>query len=127
MRLLVFSRWSSRIRDHLTLTLLSFVFGAVAVGCTSTTNGTATIVITPAGPVTAVAGGAPVGFSATTTNTSDVINWTMSPAAGAGTLSPSVGRSVFYTPPATAGGSTTTVTLTATVAGVSSSATVSVG
>jgi penicillin G amidase len=115
------------MRARLTLTLLSFV-GALAVGCTSTTNGTPTIAVTPPGPVNVVNGGAPVGFSAATTNTSDVINWTISPATGAGTLSPSVGRSVFYTPPATAAASpSTTVTLTATVSGVSSSATVTLG
>ena len=114
------------MRARLTFTLLSFVLGALAVGCTSTTNGTATIALTPAGPVTAVAGGAPIGFSAATANTSDVVTWTLSPAAGAGTISPSTGRSVFYTPPATASASTAVV-LTASVSGVSASATINVG
>jgi penicillin G amidase len=112
------------MRARLSLRLLSFLLGALAVGCNSTTNGTATIALSPAGPVTAAAGGAPIGFSASTRNTSDVVTWTLSPATG--TISPSIGRSVFYTPPATANASTA-VTLTASVGGVSASATINVG
>jgi penicillin G amidase len=109
------------MRARLTLTLLYFVLAAV--GCTSTTNGTATIAISPAGPVTAVAGGAPIGFSAVTGNTSDPVSWSLS---GVGSISPNTGRSVFYTPPATAA-ATTAVMLTASTAGVSAAATINVG
>ncbi len=116
------------MRARLTLALVSLGIAAVAVGCGGSTvgGGTVTVVVSPAGPVSALAGGPPQGFSASTKNTSETINWTLAPATGAGTVSPSTGRAVFYVPPATASAATT-VTLTATVSGVSSSATINLG
>jgi penicillin amidase len=115
------------MRARLTLPLLSFVLAAASTGCNSQVTGSAGVVVTPAGPVVAVAGGAPTGFSATTYNTSSDVTWTLSPATGAGTISPTTGRSVFYVPPATAGAAAT-VTVTASISsGASSSATINLG
>src|SRR5450631_327732 len=114
MRLLSSGWGSSRMRARLTLALVSCVL--VAVGCDSASqNGSVSIAITPAGPVTAVAGGVPIGFTAATTATTAQVNWTLSPAT-AGTISPTTGRSVFYVPPATAS-AVISATLTATVEG----------
>jgi penicillin G amidase len=112
------------MRARLTLALVSCVLGAV--GCDSASqNGSVSISISPPGPLTAVAGGTPIGFTATTSATSAQVNWTLSPAT-AGTISPTTGRSIFYVPPAAASAATS-ATLTATVAGASSSVTISVG
>jgi len=113
------------MRARLTVPLVSLVLAALAlVGCGSatTSGGSATIAVTPPTGSTLV-GGTPITFGASTTNTSEVINWSLSPATGAGTISPTTGRSILYTPPATLG-TATTVTLTATVSGASGSATI---
>jgi len=112
------------MRARLTVPLVSLVLAAVAVGCgnTTTSGGGATVVVTPA-TLAAAAGGSPTAFGATTTNTSDTINWSLAPATGAGTVSPSTGRSVSYVPPPSIAAATT-VTLTATVSGVSASASI---
>jgi nitrogen fixation protein FixH len=73
---------------------------------------------------TIVAGSAATEFSATLTNSSAVINWSISPS-GVGSLSSSSGATVEYTPPATLT-SVTEVTLTASADGVSDSATITV-
>jgi penicillin G amidase len=126
MRFLPRSLGVFRMRARLTLALVSAAVAAVAAGCTtSTSNGTVTVAITPAGPVNAVPGGAPTGFSAQTSNTSNQVTWTLTPPAGAGTISPNTGRSVIYTPPATAS-APTTVTLTAVVNGVGINASVTI-
>ncbi len=106
------------MRARLTLALVSAALAAVAVGCTSSTSngGTVKVTITPPGPIAAVPGGAPTGFSAQTYNTSDQVTWTLTPAIGAGTISPASGRSIVYTPPASAGASLA-VTLRASVNG----------
>jgi len=112
------------MRARLTLALVSCVL--VAVGCDSASqNGSVSIAITPAGPVTAVVGGVPIGFTAATTATTAQVNWTLSPAT-AGTISPTTGRSVFYVPPATAS-AVISATLTATVEGATSTVNISVG
>jgi penicillin G amidase len=115
------------MRARLGVPLLSLVLAAVAVGCgnSTTSGGDVTVAVSPPGPVTAVVGGPPAAFSADTRNTSETISWSVSPAGG-GTVSPTTGRSVFYIPPATAAASTT-VTLTATVSGVSASAVINLG
>jgi penicillin G amidase len=98
---------------------LTAVVAVLAVGCSTSVG----ISITPAGPVSAVAGGAPTTFSAVTSETSSVVNWSISPAVG--TLSPNTGPSVSYTPPAMASAAVA-VTLTASVSGGGPTATVTI-
>jgi penicillin G amidase len=95
------------------------VVAVLAVSCSNSVG----ITITPAGPVNAVAGGAPVAFSAVLANGSSVVNWSISPAVG--TLSPTTGPSVSYAPPAVASAAVA-VTLTATVSGGGPSATATI-
>jgi len=106
------------MRARLTLALVSAVVAAVAAGCTTSTSngGTVKVAITPSSAQNATPGGASIGFSAQTYNTSNDVTWTLLPTTGAGTISPTTGRSVVYTPPA-AIGVPVTLTLTATVNG----------
>ena len=86
-------------------------------------GGTApSLTVSPA-TVTVTAGDGPVSFSATLSGTSGAISWSLSPNLG--TLSSNSGPSVSYTPPATVA-SEQTVTLTASAAGLSASATITV-
>ncbi len=128
MRFLFRSLGVFRMRARFPLALVSAVLTVVAAGCsTSTSNGgTVAVTITPSGPVTAAPGGNSTGFTARTYNTSNNVTWSLSPATGAGTISPTTGRSVVYTPPA-AIGSATSVTLTASVNGASASAAINLG
>ena len=66
-------------------------------------------------------------FTATVTGATGTptVTWTLSPATGSGTLSATTGASVTYTPPATVA-SVETVTLTASAAGATGSATITV-
>jgi penicillin G amidase len=117
------------MRARLGVPLVSLVLvGLFLVGCGSatTSGGSATLAVTPPGPVSTVAGGSPISFGAQTTNTSETISWTLSPAAGVGTIFPTTGRAILYTPPANAGGPLV-ATLTATVSGASASATINLG
>ncbi len=115
------------MRARLPLALLSAALAALAAGCSSSTSsgGTVAVVITPAGPISATPGGAPTGFTARTYNTANNVTWSLTPATGAGTISPSSGRSVLYTPPASIG-TASAVTLTALVSGSSARATATI-
>lgn len=72
---------------------------------------------------TVTAGDGPTSFSAALSGASGAISWSLSPELG--TLSSSTGPSVNYTPPA-AVANEQTVTLTASAAGLSASATITV-
>ncbi len=113
------------MRARLPLALVSAALTVAAAGCSTSTSsgGTVAVTITPAGPVSAAPGGSVAGFTARTYNTSNNVTWSLSPATGAGTISPTTGRSIIYTPPA-AIGSATSVTLTASVNGASATATI---
>ena len=73
--------------------------------------------------VTVTAGDGPTSFNATLSGASGAISWSLSPNLG--TLSSNSGPSVSYTPPATVP-TEQTVTLTASAAGLSASATITV-
>lgn len=92
--------------------VLSSLSSLLLTACFSGGGSGATLTVTP---VTASAspGDAPILLSATLTGASGVVNWSLSPAEGSGTLSATSGPSVQYTPP---NGVVTpsTVTLTAT-------------
>jgi hypothetical protein len=69
---------------------------------------------------TASPGDAPISLTATLNGSSGTINWSLSPATGAGTLSATTGTSVQFTPPSQTA-STQAVTLTATAGTASKS------
>jgi hypothetical protein len=96
----------------------SSISKALQVSVSASTNSSLSVI--PAAS-TLIAGTAGMSFSATTQNTSDTINWTLSPSSGAGSITPSSGSSTTYTPSASVS-STTTVTLIATIAGTSTTA-----
>jgi trimeric autotransporter adhesin len=60
--------------------------------------------------LTASIGGSAQTFTATLTNSTDTVNWSL---AGAGSISATTGETTSYTPPATGGASTATLTATA--------------
>ncbi len=103
--------------------------GAGCVGGNSSPPASLVVSPTPASltinPVIAavMVGGATTTFTATLENTSETIQWALTPAVG--TLSDTSGASITYTPPATAA-SQTSVILTASAAGVSASARIDV-
>ena len=85
-------------------------------------DSTPSITVTPKRS-SVLAGDSPVDFTATLVGSSEVIQWTLEPASGAGTLSPASGTSTTYTPPTNAA-TRTEVTLTATAGSLSAAATI---
>ncbi|HZZ86091.1 MAG TPA: hypothetical protein VFE30_16300 [Anaeromyxobacteraceae bacterium] len=69
----------------------------------------------------AVAGGAPVTFTATLSGATGAVSWSLNPPA-AGTLSPTTGATATYTPPSQPVLQATQVTVTATAAGATATA-----
>ena len=71
---------------------------------------------------TVIAGGTAVSFTATLSNATGTVSWTLT---GPGSITPSTGTTTSYTPPA-AVGSATTATLTASAAGLTGSSTITI-
>jgi uncharacterized surface protein with fasciclin (FAS1) repeats len=84
--------------------------------------GTPTLTVSPT-TASFTVGDAGATFTATLTDSSDNIAWTLDPAVGS--LSTAAGSTTVYTPPATIGAATT-VTLTATAGTLTASATITV-
>ncbi len=70
-------------------------------------------------------GDAPISFTATVTNSSGTVNWSLSPASNAGSLSATSGSSVQYTPPASLS-SQTSANLTASLSGTNLTSSVTI-
>ncbi len=86
-------------------------------------GGTAPSLSVSPASVTVTAGDGPTSFSAALSGASGAISWSLNPSLG--TLSSNSGPSVSYTPPATVA-SEQTVTLSASAAGLTASATITV-
>jgi sugar lactone lactonase YvrE len=90
--------------------LLFVALASSLIACGDTTP-KPTITITPLSS-TVVAGVTTQTFTATTQNPPGIVQWKLEPATGAGTINPTTGASVIFTPPASVA-STTAVSLTA--------------
>jgi hypothetical protein len=98
--------------------------GLVAVLTACPPPPTATLSVSPA-TSTLVVGSAATPFTATLTNATTAINWTINPNIGTLSPTPATGATVNYTPPTTIA-SSTVVTLTATSGTLTSSAAITV-
>lgn len=101
------------------LGLAIFIFILLS-GCNNGTSPTPSLTVDPA-TASVTVGGSTVNFSAELKNASDTINWTLT---GAGSIAPASGETTVYTPPATGGAST--ATLTATAGNLSNTATITI-
>ena len=83
-----------------------------------TVTGTQGVAISPkpAPNVTATSGAPSTTFTATLTNVTGAVTWSLNPASGLGTLSSATGNTTNYTPPSSVAANTS-VTLTASVQG----------
>jgi hypothetical protein len=113
---------------HTTMLLIS---AATILACGSgggkTTQPLGTLTVSPADAQTVFAGTQPnLTYTATLTDATDPITWTLSPASpDGGTLSGTTGATVTYNPPASVA-SDTSVTLKATAGALSASVTITV-
>lgn len=105
---------------HKTWLASAFVGLSLALTACPGQTPTPTLEVSPTAK-TVTAGGSAETFNATLKNSSETISWSFDPNLG--TLSATTGESVKYTPPATIA-STTTVTLTASAAGLKQNITI---
>jgi len=102
--------------------LASAILLALAAACGGrSTSAAPSLAVSPTAR-TVLAGSAATTFTATLSDSSDPITWSLT---GPGTISPATGAATSYTPPATAT-ATATATLTATAGGLTASATITV-
>ncbi len=107
-----------RVLSYITLALLLFL---AACATTNPVTPTPTLSVSPPS-ATVTVGGAAVSFSATLTNSSDTIVWSLD--SGPGINLPDTGPTTSYTPPASGGAAT--ATLTATAGSLTASATITI-
>ncbi len=87
----------------------------------SGSNNTPSLSVSPS-TTTVTAGAASVSFTATLSNTTGTVSWSLT---GPGSIAPSTGATTSYTPPTTVA-SATTATLTASAAGLTANATITI-
>ena len=94
----------------------------LCLGCGSSGgNNNPSLSVSP-NAITVTAGGTAVSFTATLSNATGTVSWTLT---GPGSLTPSTGTTTSYTPPA-AVASATTATLTASAAGLTGNSTITI-